>query len=237
MPRTPTTRAPSVLGVCGWVSAPRRALPRVYRRLVCSLGVSAPPRRVVRRTTMPRVSPQSLSTRPTCAPGGRGSITRLLPSTHGPEESTPSDSALTQAIPASLHAPHGVTCPHADTTQAPRHDDAREVHAGRSWGGRVVRGDRPRSRRHRLGVVFASWHSALKYSVYPPSQTYQQHALPGGGSGLWRSSCRPSGLGRRSGPVPVAYGLHGRWIVVPFVRWPQQARGTVPWVTPQPMAL
>ena len=34
---------------------------------------------------------------------GRGSITRPLPSTHGPKESTPSDSALPQAIPASLH--------------------------------------------------------------------------------------------------------------------------------------
>ena len=73
----------------------------------------------------------------------------------------------------------------------------------------------------------------VKYSVYPPSQTYQQHALAGGGSGLWRSSCRPSGLGRRSGPVPVAYGLHGRWSVVLFVRRPQQARATVPWLAPQ----
>ena len=115
----------------------------------------------------------------------------------------------------------------------PRHDDAREVHAGRSWGGRTVRGDHPRSRRHRLGVVFASSHSALQYSVYPPSQTYQQHALPGGGSGLWRSSCRPSACGRRSGPVPVAYGHYGRWSVALFVRWPQQARATVPWVAAQ----
>ena len=42
---------------------------------------------------------------PTCAPRGRRPTTRPLSSTHGLEESTPSDSALTQAIPASLHAP------------------------------------------------------------------------------------------------------------------------------------
>ena len=58
---TPTTRAPSVLGLCGWVSAPRTALPRVYRPLVCSLGVSALPRRVVRRTTIPWSSPRALT--------------------------------------------------------------------------------------------------------------------------------------------------------------------------------
>ena len=58
----------------------------------------------------------------------------------------------------SLHPctpPHGVTRPprrrHHPT---PRHDDAREVHAGRSWGGRAVRGDRPRSQGHRLGRCF-----------------------------------------------------------------------------------
>ena len=107
------------------------------------------------------------------------------------------------------------------------------MHAGRSWGGRPVRDDCPRSQRHRLGVVFASSHSTLKYTVYPPSQTYQQHALAGGGSGLWGSSCRPSRIGRRSGPVPVAYRLHERWRVVLFARRTQQARATVPWVAAQ----
>ena len=101
-----------------------------------------------------------------------------------------------------------------------------------SWHG-VLRllcptSDRPRSGGHRLGAVFASSHSSLKYTVYPPSQTYQQHALAGGGSGLWGSSCRPSACGRRSGPVPVAYGLHGRWGVAPVARRFQQARATVP---------
>ncbi len=73
----------------------------------------------------------------------------------------------------------------------------------------------------------------VKYTVYPPSQTYQQHALEGGGSGLWGSSCRPSRIGRRSGPVPVAYRLHGRWRVAPAARRLQQARVTVPWVASQ----
>ena len=53
---------------------------------------------------------------------------------------------------------------------------------------------------------------------------------------LCRSSCRPSGLGRPSGTVLVEYRLHGRWSVAPAVRRYQQARGSVPWVTPQPMA-
>ena len=122
------------------------------------------------------------------------------------------------------------SAPAPDTTQAHSHDDAREVHAGRSWGGRPVRCDCPRPQRHRLDVVCSS---GAQYTVFPPSETYQQHALPGGGSGLWGSSCRPSACGRRSGPVPVAYGLHGRWSVVLFVRWPQQARASVPWVAPQ----
>ena len=200
----PTTRAPSVLGVCGWVSTPRTALPCVYFPLVCSLGVSAPPCRVVRHTTMPWSSPQSLSTRPTLAlRARRGGAGRP----HGPSP-PPTDSRSPRRVTLlshkrSLHPctpPHGVTCPHADTTRRPRHDDAREVHAGRSWGGRPVRCDCPRPQRHRLGVVFASWHSALKYSVYPPSQTYQQHALPGGGSGLWGSSCRRAPVGDAAAP-------------------------------------
>ena len=70
-------------------------------------------------------------------------------------------------------------------------------------------------------------------SFYTPLQRYQQHALAGGGSGLWGSSCRPSACGRRCGPVPVAYGLHGRWRVALFARRHQQARATLPWVGAQ----
>ena len=122
---------------------------------------------------------------------------------HGPYPPPTNPRSPHRATPLShkrsLHPctpPHGVTRPHADTTHAPRHDDAREVHAGWSWGGRTVRGDHPRSQGHRLGVVFASLALTLKYTVYPPSQTYQQHALAGGGSGLWGSLCRPSTCGR-----------------------------------------
>ena len=158
-PARPRRGAPSVLGVCGWVSAPRTALPRVYRPLVCSLGVSALPRRVVRRTTMPRVTPQSLSTRPTCAPGGAGRP-------HGPYPSPTSPRSPHRATPLSrkrsLHPRTPLAlgrAPAFDTAQPPRHDDARDVHAGRSWGGLTVRCDRPRSQGHRLGAVFASSHS------------------------------------------------------------------------------
>ena len=102
---------------------------------------------------------------------------------HGPYRSPTNPRSPHRATPLShkrsLHPctpPHGVTRPHADTTQAPRHDDAREVHAGRSWGGRPVRCDCPRSQGHRLGVGFA----CSQYTVFPPSETYQQHALPAG---------------------------------------------------------
>ena len=58
MLRIPATRAPSVLGARGWVSAPRTALPRVSSApWFVHLG-SVPPRPVVRRTTMPWSSPQ-----------------------------------------------------------------------------------------------------------------------------------------------------------------------------------
>ena len=72
------------------------------------------------------------------------------------------------------------------------------------------------------------------YDCYPPSQTFQEHALALGCSGLWRHPCRPSALGRRSGPVPVAYRLHGRWSVAPVARRPQQACATVPFVAAPP---
>ena len=207
MPPTPTTRAPSVLGVCGWVSTSRTALPRVYCPLACSLGVSAPPCRVVRHTTMPWSSPQSLSTRPTCAPRGRGVITRPLPFTHGPEASTPSDSALTQAIPASLHAPSRWAVPPAPvTTQAPRHDDAREVHAGWSWGGRAVRDDRPRPQRHRLGVVFASHtvHCFSPPAARAPGRRLRARGLVVPSERLWATQ-RP-----RSGGVRAPWTVERR---------------------------
>ena len=111
MPPMPTRRAPSVLGVCGWASAPRTAHPRVSNALglfTWGLGFAVSGRAAHYHTLE---QPQSLNTRPTCKPRGRGPITRPLSSTHGPEESTSSDSALMQAVPASLHAPHAGTCP------------------------------------------------------------------------------------------------------------------------------
>ena len=184
MPPTPTRRAPSVLGVCGWVSAPRTALPRVgnalgsftWGRCSAASGCAAH----YHTFEQPH---ESLSTRPTCAPRGRGPTTRPLPSTHGPDASTPSDSALAQAIPAPLHAPSRRDVPPHPTTQAPCapvHDDAREVHAGRSWGGRTVRGSCPRCCGHRLGAVFASSQSGAKVpGVNPLSKIPTARARPG----------------------------------------------------------
>ena len=68
---------------------------------------------------------------------------------------------------------------------------------------------------------------------YHPLQRYQQHALAGGGSGLWGASCRPSASGRRCGPVAMSNALHGRSRVAPIARRHQQARASVPWVAPQ----
>ena len=73
----------------------------------------------------------------------------------------------------------------------------------------------------------------LSSSFYHPLQRYQQHALAGGGSGLWGSSCRPSASGRRCGPVAMSNALHGRSRVAPIARRHQQARASVPWVAPQ----
>ena len=153
MPPTPTTRAPSVLGVCGWVSAPRTALSRVYRRLVCSLGVSALPRRVVRRTTIPWSSPRALTHALRARREGAGR-------SHGPYPPPTDPRSPPRATPLSckrsLHPCTPLTlgrAPAFDTTQPPRRDDAREVHAGRGRRGRTVRGDCPRSGGHHLGVV------------------------------------------------------------------------------------
>ena len=74
---------------------------------------------------------------------------------------------------------------------------------------------------------------AVSSSFYHPLQRCQQHALTGGGSGLWGSSRRPSACGRRCGPVAMRNVLHGRWRVAPIARRHQQARASVPWVAAQ----
>mgnify|MGYP001309041844 FL=1 len=158
-PPLPTTCATSVLSVCGWALAPRTAHPRVGSALgsftwgQCSTvsGCAA------HYHTLEQ--PQSLSTRRTCVPRGRGSTTRPITPTHGPEDSTSRDTVPARAISASLHAPHSVSWPHTDNPN-PRHDGhERDVQAGWGRGGRTVRGDCPRSRGRRMGVIF---HRALR---------------------------------------------------------------------------
>ena len=81
MPPMPTRRAPSVLGVCGWFSAPRTAHPRVSNALglfTWGLGFAVSGRAAHYHTLE---QPQSLNTRPTCKPRGRGPITLR---SHGP---------------------------------------------------------------------------------------------------------------------------------------------------------
>ena len=197
MPPTPTTRAPSVLGVCGWVSAPRRALPRVYRRLVCSLGVSAPPRRVVRRTTMPRVSRRASAHALRACREGAGRSHGSYPPPTGPRSP---HRATPLSHKRSLHPCTTLTVhsgPAPDTTQT----TTREVHAGRDRGGRAVRDDCPRSQRHRVDVVFASRTVWAKYPFYPPlKDTSSTPCRPGApGSGARRAVRAPVG---DSGPPP-----------------------------------
>ena len=171
-----TTCATSVLGVCGWALAPRTAHPRVGSALgsftwgQCSAvsGCAA------HYHTLEQ--PQSLSTRRTCVPRGRGSTTRPITPTHGPEDSTSRNAVPARAIPAPLHAPHSVSWPHTDNPN-PRHDGhERDVQAG--WGrcGRTVRGDCPRSQGRRMGDVIPSTSSAFRHWFIPPLKARAKRA-------------------------------------------------------------
>ena len=115
-----------------------------------------------------------------------------------------------------------------------RHDGhEREVQAG--WGrcGRTVRGDCPRSRGRRMGVIP---HQVLRSWFYPPSKRYQEHASALSWHRLVAPSCCPSARGRRSGPVPAWDRLHGRHMcVVPVARRPSRLV-TLPWVVAHPQA-
>ena len=163
-----TTCAPIVLGVCGWALAPRTAHPRVGSALgsftwgQCSAvsGCAA------HYHTLEQ--PQSLSTRRTCVPRGRGSTARPITPTHGPEDSTSRDAVPARAIPASLHAPgQCAVAPHRQPPLNHRHDGHEcEVQAEWARGGRTVRGDCPRSRGRRMGVIF---HLQYYDPLYPPS--------------------------------------------------------------------
>ena len=136
----PTTCATSVLGVCGWALAPRTAHPRVGSALgsftwgQCSAvsGCAA------HYHTLEQ--PQSLSTRRTRVPRGRGSTARPITPTHGPEDSTSRNAVPARAIPAPLHAPHSVSWPHTDTPepQAQRGTSARCRPGGAGVAARFV---------------------------------------------------------------------------------------------------
>ena len=108
-----TTRAPIVLGVCGWALAPRTAHPRVGSALgsftwgQCSAvsGCAA------HYHTLEQ--PQSLSTRRTCVPRGRGSTARPItphPRTRGFHIEGSSSRASDPCIPAC--ASQCVVAPH-----------------------------------------------------------------------------------------------------------------------------
>ena len=113
-----TTRAPIVLGVCGWALAPRTAHPRVGSALSSFTWgqCSAVSGCATHYHTLEQS--QSLSTRRTCVPRGRGSTARPITPTHGPEDSTSRDAVPARAMfPASLHAPHSASWPHTDTPE------------------------------------------------------------------------------------------------------------------------
>ena len=73
----------------------------------------------------------------------------------------------------SLHAPHSVSWPHTDSPNPRHHRHERGVQAGWGRGGRMVRGDCPRSRGRHMGVIF---HLSLRPWFSPPLKRYQQHA-------------------------------------------------------------
>ena len=100
--------------------------------------------------------------------------------------------------------------PAFDTTQPPRRDDAREVHAGRGRRGRTVRGDCPRSGGHHLGVVCLGAQYG-KYPVFNPLQkipTARARAAVLRPLALVVPSERPWATRR-----PRSGGIHAPWTV------------------------
>ena len=154
-----TTRKPSVLGVRGCLLASRTAYPRVCSALVPFIWVlcSAISDRVW-RTIVPWSNP-GLSTSHMCVPRGRGSTVRSVPSTHGPEDSTPRDvtpHVSAHYIPA---APPRRTGSRTRPPPNPRHEGyEREVQAGRGRGDWTAQGDYPRSWGRSMAI----------YALFPP---------------------------------------------------------------------
>ena len=86
-----TTRAPIVLGVCGWALAPRTTHPCVGSALGSFTWGQCPTVSGCAAHYHTLEQPQSLSTRRTCVSRGCGSTARPITSTHGPEDSTSRD--------------------------------------------------------------------------------------------------------------------------------------------------
>ena len=187
-----TTRKPSVLGVRGCLLASRTAYPRVCSALVPFIWVlcSAISDRVW-RTIVPWSNP-GLSTSHTCVPSGRGSTVRSVPSTHGPEDSTPRDvnpHVSAHYIPA---APPRRT---GSRTRPPPTPGTKGTSArcrpGRGRGDWTAQGDHPRS----WGRSMAIYPSSRPFRTYfnPPGR-YQQRARADLRIvlGFLRPSCGPS---------------------------------------------
>jgi len=130
-----------------------------------SLKFCALPFRTVWRTIIPWSNP-GLSTSHTCVPSGRGSTARSLPSTHGPEGSTPRDltpHVSDHCIPA---APHGPPGPALDPPN-PRHEGyEREVQAGRGRGDCTASGDYTRSWGRHIAVYAFSLRLLPRAGLY-----------------------------------------------------------------------
>ena len=129
-PSTPFTRAPSVLGVTGWVPAPRRASRCVRARTGC-ICVRVTLRRVVPCTAPePLGAHRSPGTCPLCMPGGGGRSARRVATAHAHEDPTSRMESPREALTASLHAPRGA--PRGDRAHAqPTHARLRARRARR----------------------------------------------------------------------------------------------------------
>ena len=92
----------------------------------------------------------------------------------------------------------------------------------------------PKRLQGRSGIGFClGRHSGLSSSFLSPPAKIPTARPRVRALRLRAAACRPSGSGRRSGPVAMSNALHGRWSVAPVARLPQQARASVPWVAPQ----
>jgi len=149
---TPTTRAPSMRGVTGWVSGPRRAPPRALAR-TCSAraGVALLRGGPCGAPRAPR-SARGLGTCPMCTPRGCGRSTRCSAAARAREDPALGTGRRHEGAHCTpLHAPYGVPGGRAPKPKPPMPDCERDVHAGRARGSRTARGCHPRPRRPRAG--------------------------------------------------------------------------------------